>query len=312
MPDNGGQSPTQPLTDPSPAAVVGLKVLQHNLNQILQTAMNQAREGLDTAPEQVAAFGDRLRLALSYFEPKIQAAFRWLFTSKETSNFTYSLTPTNLDYLATFVAAITNLPLATIRGYVHELSDDVELRNHVREVVASGKFYIAIDPHFDFGRRIGWYAFVRATKPKIVIETGVEQGLGSLVLTSALKRNTAEGHPGYYYGTDINPQCGYLFQGDYRNYGTLLIGDSISSLKQLNETVDLFINDSDHSAEYEAREYDVIHPKMSANGIILGDNAHVSSALVDFSIKTNRKFLFFKEVPMNHWYPGSGIGVSFV
>ena len=53
-----------------------------------------------------------------------------------------------------------------------------------------------------------------------------------------------------YIGTDINPNAGYLFDEIYSENGKILYGDSIESLK-LNAEIDLFINDSDHSAEYE-------------------------------------------------------------
>jgi hypothetical protein len=38
------------------------------------------------------------------------------------------------------------------------------------------------------GRRIGWYAFARATKPKLVVETGVHQGIGAVTLIRALEK----------------------------------------------------------------------------------------------------------------------------
>ena len=93
------------------------------------------------------------------------------------------------------------------------------------------------------------------------METGVDKGLGSCVLSAALLRNHAEGHPGRYLGTDINPQAGWLFQGPYRKAGQILYGDSIESLQCLEGPIDLFINDSDHSAEYEEREYACITSK---------------------------------------------------
>jgi hypothetical protein len=75
--------------------------------------------------------------------------------------------------------------------------------------------------------------------------------------------------------------------------------------------VDLFINDSDHSAEYEAREYEAIAPLLSENAVILGDNAHVTDKLARFSREQGRNFLMFNERPKDHWYPGAGIGISF-
>ena len=88
-------------------------------------------------------------------------------------------------------------------------------------------------------------------------------------------------------------------------------GDSIESLRRLPETIDLFINDSDHSAEYEAGEYAAIAEKLSHDAIVLGDNSHVTDKLALFARQTGRQFLYFREQPKGHWYPGTGIGIAF-
>ena len=54
----------------------------------------------------------------------------------------------------------------------------------------------------------------------------------------------------------------------------------------------------------------MIFEKLSKNAVILGDNSHVTDKLSIFSKERNRRFYFFKEEPLNHWYPGAGIGIS--
>ena len=56
----------------------------------------------------------------------------------------------------------------------------------------------------------------------------------------------------------------------------MIYGDSIETLKQLPQAVEVFINDSDHSAEYEEREYQIIESKLVSDSIVLGDNARNS------------------------------------
>jgi predicted O-methyltransferase YrrM len=148
-------------------------------------------------------------------------------------------------------------------------------------------------------------------KPKVVVETGVDKGLGSVVLCAALLRNRNDGEPGRYYGTDLNPAAGYLLSGKYAETGEILYGDSIESLRALGDPIDLFINDSDHSAEYEAAEYETIKDNLSPSAVILGDNSHVTDKLFQFSRHNGRQFIFWEEEPINHWYPGGGIGFSF-
>ena len=79
---------------------------------------------------------------------------------------------------------------------------------------------------------------------------------------------------------------------------------------RLDSNIDLFINDSDHSAEYEEREYACVASKLSPQAVLLGDNAHVTDKLYQFAAATGRRFLFFSEKPANHWYPGAGIGAA--
>ena len=228
----------------------------------------------------------------------------------ELSNFTYDLTPRNLTELVHAISVVTGRSLGEIRAYVEEARNDAELhgalydglkqRGHATDAIAN-----------PFGRRVGWYAFVRALKPSVVVETGVDRGHGSLILCAALLRNAQEGKHGRYYGTDINPDAGWLLGGKYAAVGRILYGDSIKSLKALDEKIDLFINDSDHSADYEFREYETIGPRLGPNAVILGDNSHTNDKLARYSEQSGRQYLFFKEDPLAHWYPGGGIGISF-
>jgi predicted O-methyltransferase YrrM len=228
------------------------------------------------------------------------------------TNFTYDLEARNVEYLGAFVSEITGRPLEEILGFLSEIENDQDLKAHVARLVASDpEWRMKADLEARYGRRLGWYAAVRALKPRVVVETGVDKGLGAVVLAAALLRNGEEGFPGRYFGTDINPKAGYLFREPYSATGTLLYGDSCDSLRGLEEAIDLFVNDSDHSTAYEAKEYETIQSKLSSKALILGDNAHCNDALFQFARRSGRHFLFFKECPKDHWYPGAGIGAAF-
>jgi len=74
--------------------------------------------------------------------------------------------------------------------------------------------------------------------------------------------------------------------------------------------IDLFIRDSDHSADHELRELDSVSSHLSATAIVLSDNSHATSVLAEWSLRSRCYFSFFDEKPLNHLYPGAGIGVS--
>ncbi len=247
----------------------------------------------------------------NYIWPINQNWIRWLFTSREDSNFTYDLTERCRINLAVGLSSILQKSPEEISRYFEEIRKDSELLSFVTGLMDQHPDRYRADRKPSVGRRMVWYAVVRATKPKIIVETGVDKGLGSIVLCAALKRNSEEGFDGKHFGTDINPTAGYLLQGEYARFGKILYGDSIESLKRLSQKIDVFINDSDHSAEYEQAEYEQVKDQLTENALVLGDNSHVTPKLAEFSTRANRQFIFLSEEPMNHWYRGAGIGISF-
>jgi hypothetical protein len=253
----------------------------------------------------------RLAGALPYVARPVSHLARWLITSREYTNYSYDLTDLNVRYLTAFVSQVSGVSRAEAAAYINEIESAGHLAEHIRQMVHASDRGRFADVRQGFGRRIGWYAMVRAVKPRVVVETGVDTGLGACVVTEALRRNASEGWDGYYYGTDINPEAGYLLAGEYARYGEILYGDSIDSLETLDAVVDMFINDSDHAADYEGREYEAIREKLSPGALVLSDNAHCTDRLLDFADRTGRWFLFFQEQPRDHWYPGAGIGVAY-
>ena len=245
-----------------------------------------------------------------YIGPLVGRWLLWVVSSREDSNFTYALTERCKFTLAASVASFLLRDFSEIDGYFREIETDQEFIAHVGNLWRLHPERGRTDRTPHVGRRMVWYAVVRALKPKVVIETGVDQGMGAAVLCAALLRNAAQGCQGRYYGTDLNPSAGYFLKGRYSAIGSILFGDSITSLANFDGEIDLFINDSDHSADYEAAEYQTVKSKLSSNAVILGDNAHVTTKLAEFSIQEGRRFMFFAEEPAQHWYSGAGIGIS--
>lgn len=262
--------------------------------------------------EKVIIIFRRIINATKYYNYRYRQIIKWGFSSRENTNFTYTLTPANIYYLAKTISVVVGVDYLKILDYINEIETDSVLKQNISEATKKSTLNKEADLEVHFGRRIGWYAFARALKPKIIIETGVDKGLGSVVLCAALLKNKEEGFEGRYYGTDIIHSAGYLLSDKYKEVGEILYGDSIQILSQFEKPIDLFINDSDHSSEYEYQEYLTIKSKISEKAVILGDNAHSTDKLALFSSETNRDFLFFNEVPLHHWYPGAGIGISFI
>ena len=253
----------------------------------------------------VVVFPYRLRLITKFQYHSIRSSISWLFRSKEFANFTYDLTPMNKSYLAWFIANVCGTTAHEISGYFDELESNLELRNYIQNRLKAHRRGNEIDDQAFYGRRIGWYALVRALKPAKIVETGTEKGLGSLVLAEALCRNNY----GQLITIDMEPSSGLLIGERYAGVIERVIGDSLQTLQTI-ELIDLFIHDSDHSAEHEAHEFHLIESKLSKSGIVLSDNSHATEELAKWSESLNRKFFYFAEEPYNHWYLGAGIGIS--
>lgn len=251
----------------------------------------------------------RRKKSVGMYKAKLNLARAWSFKRTEFSNYYYDITIRNRKDLAFTVSHVTSVPLSKIESYFCEVEKNREFKDALQTFRED--HYEMKDSTMEIARRIGWYAFVRAIKPRLVVETGVHHGVGALTICAALERNHEEGFKGRYIGVDINPESGTLLKKPFNNFGEVIIGDSLDCLKNITTEIDLFINDSDHSEEYEAKEYAIIKSKLGQNAIILGDNSHASDALRLFSAEHTRDFLFFKEEPLDHFYSGAGIGISF-
>jgi len=254
----------------------------------------------------LAVFPSRASVAVGASGRTAASTTKWLFGSNENTNYTYNLTPINREHLAWFVANMARIDVATARGYLAEILDDSALSAHVVDATRASPQRWLADSGVRFGRRIGWYALIRAMKPQHVVETGTDKGLGSVVIAAALIRNGA----GRLTTIDNNPVSGYLITGQYAAVTDRIIDDSLAALAALDQ-VDFFLHDSDHSAEHERRELEAIAPALAERALVLSDNAHSTPELARWAELTGRRFTFFDERPLKHWYHGGGIGVAY-
>lgn len=235
----------------------------------------------------------------------IGLSLHWLVHSRETMNFSYDLDPLNQDQLCWFVSAITGADIKKVRAWVQELEEDTDLLDQMTKRLSLNPRRGISSTEAHWGRRLGWYALIRSAQPEHVIETGTALGLGSCVIAAALLRN---GH-GRLTTIDTDPDAGYLIQEPWASVIDCRIGNSIDVLRTVRK-VGMFIHDSLHTYDHESREFAAVQPNLQSNAIVLSDNSQETPALSDWAERTGRQYLFFREVPVDHWWPGEGIGAA--
>ena len=232
-------------------------------------------------------------------------SLRWLFSISEFTNYNYDLTKVSKDNLISFISYITGNKHDVTKQYFDEIENDIKFLSYLDLRISLLKRKNELPRKILFARRLGWYALVRILKPEVVVETGTDKGLGTLVIARALKRNGS----GVIYTLDKDPFAGALIDEEYWENIKILRGDSLQNLTTIKD-VDIFIHDSDHSFDHETAEYESIAQNLTSKAIVLSDNSEHNSALLEWSTRNNRNFVSFKETPKNHWYTGDGIGYS--
>lgn len=258
----------------------------------------------------VATFPLRLAAVARHNAKHLKRSATWLVTSHEHVHYTYDLEPLNLEHLAWFVATVTRHPVEAVRGYLTEVQQDAQLRQVVSEGLRRSSRSATTDGVVRYGRRLGWYAFVRALQPEFVVETGTNRGLGSAVVAAALLRN---GH-GTMATADIDERSGELIRPPYTEVVEHVVGDSLDFLTgpvAKREPIDLLIVDTGLNPERERAELAAATPLLAPGAVALATKSYCWSEMSRWAEQQGRGFLYFGEKPRNHWYPGVGIGASF-
>lgn len=164
--------------------------------------------------------------------------------SPELESFSYELT--DPEDVVRQVAVAVDRPADELRAYLRELDDErdltVDLRRRTR-----WRWTVRTAPAP--GNRVAWYLLARALRPRLVVETGVYDGLGSLVLLCALRRNALEGDVGELVSIDPDPDAGTLVPAHLADGWRLIEGtaDRVLGPALEGRRVGLFFSDSPHT-----------------------------------------------------------------
>ena len=130
-----------------------------------------------------------------------------------------------------------------------------------------GRLNPQVGPHFQDKLA----ALIRQEKPSIVVETGLETGFGAEYILKALDDN---GH-GRLYSIDPALHAEFIRVPLVHPRFTFIQAKSQDALESLFKEVgpfDIFVHDSDHSAECQYFEYEAAWRMVRPGGIIATDD----------------------------------------
>jgi hypothetical protein len=245
--------------------------------------------------------------AVRRYGGRVSQHLAYVLAGAEPDNFTYELA--NEDELASWVADVAGVSRDRADGVFAEFRGDRVLAERVRGATAAHRLWSKASP--PFGKRVAWYAFARLLAPALIVETGVQDGLGALALLRALERNRKEGRVGRLVSFDINPSAGWMV-GSHPLWEMRLepATRGLPSLLDSGPPVGLFIHDSLHTYENERAELELGAAHLAPEGVLLSDNAHVTRALADVCASSGLRYFEFRERPAGHFYPGGAMGAG--
>jgi predicted O-methyltransferase YrrM len=180
-----------------------------------------------------------------------------------------------------------------IQKYLAELG-----RRHRAHYIAG--WVNLVDAHF-------LYWVVRHAKPRVIVQTGVSNGLSSAFMMLALAKNGPDGtlhvidlpavfdpkdaawtQAGRVYGVAIpeGKSSGWIVPDIYRDRFHVQVGDAKKLLPKLVDRVDridLFFHDSDHTYNHMMFEFNEVMRKLVPGGVIIADDISWNASLWDFA-----------------------------
>lgn len=184
-------------------------------------------------------------------------------------------------------AGLLNLPDDVVNGLLRESVDVGGISGDVDSIRRSTRSYL-YPPTYDLPQEKAQviYALIRSMRPRLVLETGVGNGVSTAFVLSAIHRNNcgrliSVDNPPLWHFRD--PRVGVLVPGTLRSPWKLVRGSSrqfLATMTSSEPTLDVFIHDSDHSYANMRFEFAAAWRHLRPGGWLVADDADDNDALV--------------------------------
>jgi hypothetical protein len=230
-------------------------------------------------------------------------ALRYVLWDPEVESFTYDLA--NAAAVAAFAAPILGVDIDQAARWIDEARTDPLLTR-------DRGFHWSTKRRQPLGNRTLWYLVIRATKPKLVVEAGVHEGLGSEMILVALRRNAAEGRPGKLISFDIHDDTGWLVAPELRHNWEFVLESTLTGMQRAlrGRTVDLFIHETPHVHEFIEPEVATVARHADGRLIVLDTSGCTCPALEEICDACGARCHYFLDEPLDHIVRSNGTNLA--
>ena len=133
------------------------------------------------------------------------------------------------------------------------------------------------------------YSLIKSNNSKLIIETGVANGISTNAIMKALEESGGDGELNSF---DLLPETSKAYVGGNWNFHLLKrknVHKQIKSVVSLLPKVDVWVHDSNHGYRWQKFEYLLALSVLSKNGILISDDIDASSAWGELSKTHFRK-----------------------
>jgi Methyltransferase domain len=229
----------------------------------------------------------------------VREHLRYILLDPEVESYTYRVA--NVDGMLATIAEATGAPIDQLRGYVIEADTDPELGEHLARRLR-WRFDVKRRP--GLANRLGWYVLIRVIRPRLIVETGIYNGFGSLTLLRALERNAADGTLGELISFDSSELAGTFV--DRRRYPGWqhVVGRTIDVFEDTlaGREIGALFQDSDHSGAVQALEFGaaLAHPEPTL--LLVDASGGQSPVLEELSRQRGGDYRRVQLGASDHWY----------
>jgi hypothetical protein len=231
----------------------------------------------------------------------------YVLLDPEVESYTYELA--NEDDVLEAIATALSRPREEIDRYAAEARDDPELGDRLSRRL---RWRLDVKRRPPLGKRLAWYVFARALKPRTLVETGTYRGLGSLVLLRALERNAREGHEGELISVDGAPSAGDIVAPELRARWRCVIGSTFEVLPAVvgSRSVEMLVQDTPHTKENEGFEFGLALAHATDRLLLIGSSSSRAATLERLAREHGAPYHRVAIEPRDHFCRPSGLGFA--